>query len=199
MEGEGSRGTACRARFPFHETDPYRQTEQRAPKIFKPSAPVALGSSRCRLSNNLNAIPGLRVRFATPLGAFLGGATFIGMGSGPPLREMTSAASGVRQDSIAEDFAEGSPVSPFFASTAQLGVLLGEERAHPAHPVRGIGCSWVSVFGTVCLAREQCFHEWQVEFLQGKGRIEEDCVAIMALRERSSHNYWRVHCTNAYF
>jgi len=47
---------------------------------------------------------------------------------------MTSAAYTVGRDSIAEAFAEGSPVAPFFASAALLGVLLGEERAHPAPP-----------------------------------------------------------------
>ena len=47
---------------------------------------------------------------------------------------MTSAAYTVGRDSIAEAFAEGSPVAPFFASAALLGVLLDEERAHPAPP-----------------------------------------------------------------
>jgi len=47
---------------------------------------------------------------------------------------MTSAAYGVGRDSIADGAAEGCPVSPFFASTARLEVLPGEERAHPAHP-----------------------------------------------------------------
>ena len=47
-----------------------------------------------------------------------------------------AAAYGVGQDSIAEALAEGSPVSPFFASTARLGGLPDEERAHPAHPVQ---------------------------------------------------------------
>jgi len=50
------------------------------------------------------------------------------------MREMTSAAYGVGRDSIADGAAVGCPVSPFFASTAWLGVLPGEERAHPARP-----------------------------------------------------------------
>ncbi|RKZ66440.1 MAG: hypothetical protein DRQ48_10775 [Gammaproteobacteria bacterium] len=88
-----------------------------------------------------DANPGLRVRFAAPLGAFPGGATWLEPGRRPPLREMTSAACGVGRDSIAHAFAVGCPVSPFFASTVQLGVLPGEERAHPARPVGGIWCS----------------------------------------------------------
>jgi len=51
-----------------------------------------------------------------------------------PLRKMTSAAYDVGRDSIAEDTAVGCPVSPFFATAAQLGILPGEERAHPARP-----------------------------------------------------------------
>ena len=35
---------------------------------------------------------------------------------------------------ITNPTAVGCPVSPFFASTAQGGILHGEERAHPAHP-----------------------------------------------------------------
>ncbi|RLE36024.1 MAG: hypothetical protein DRJ61_01760 [Acidobacteria bacterium] len=49
---------------------------------------------------------------------------------------MTSAAYTVGRDSIADGAAVGCPVSPFFASTARLGVLPGEERAHPALPVQ---------------------------------------------------------------
>ncbi|RLE18852.1 MAG: hypothetical protein DRJ65_20905 [Acidobacteria bacterium] len=40
---------------------------------------------------------------------------------------MTSAACGVSQHSIADRAAVGCPVSPFFASTAQLRVLPDEE------------------------------------------------------------------------
>ncbi|RLE27788.1 MAG: hypothetical protein DRJ61_17095 [Acidobacteria bacterium] len=47
---------------------------------------------------------------------------------------MTSAAYGVGRDSVVDALAEGCPVSPFFASAARLGVLPGEERAHPARP-----------------------------------------------------------------
>jgi hypothetical protein len=54
------------------------------------------------------------------------------VGEEPPLEEKTSAAYGIGRDSIAEAFAERCPVSPFFASTALLGVLPGEEMAHPA-------------------------------------------------------------------
>ena len=57
-----------------------------------------------------------------------------GIGRTSPLREMTSAAYDVGRDSIADGAAVGCPVSPFFASTAWLGVLPGEERAHPARP-----------------------------------------------------------------
>ncbi len=49
---------------------------------------------------------------------------------------MTSAAYGVGRDSFTEGVAVGCPVSPFFASTARLGVLHDEERAHPARPVQ---------------------------------------------------------------
>ncbi len=75
----------------------------------------------------------------------------MGIGRSSPLRETTSAACGVGRDSIAGGGAVGCPVSPFFASTAWFGVLLGEERAHPARPVLvflalsgwsvGVGCS----------------------------------------------------------
>ena len=64
---------------------------------------------------------------------------------------MTSAAYGVGQHTTAGALAEGCPVSPFFAATARLGVLPGEERAHPARPELafwalaglyvGVGCS----------------------------------------------------------
>ncbi|MEN8162999.1 MAG: hypothetical protein ABFS37_02630 [Acidobacteriota bacterium] len=73
------------------------------------------------------------------------------IGRKSPLREMTSAAYGVGQYSIANALAEDCPVSPFFASTARLGGLPGEERAHPARPDLGfcalsgpnigVGCS----------------------------------------------------------
>ncbi|RLE35401.1 MAG: hypothetical protein DRJ61_03410 [Acidobacteria bacterium] len=46
---------------------------------------------------------------------------------GPPLRKMTSAAYGVGRDSIANGFAERCQVSAFFAATAQMGGLPGEE------------------------------------------------------------------------
>ncbi len=55
-------------------------------------------------------------------------------GRQPPIRKMTSAAYGVSQDLIAGGAAVGCPVSPFFASTARVGDLPGEERAHPARP-----------------------------------------------------------------
>ncbi len=87
------------------------------------------------LSRTLFSIPGLRGRLpAPPLGAFPQGATLFESGEGPPLEEKTSAACGVGPDSIADALAVGCPVSPFFASTAWLGVLPGEERAHPARP-----------------------------------------------------------------
>ena len=58
---------------------------------------------------------------------------------------MTSAAYGVSRDSIAEGVAVDCPVSPFFATTARLGVLPGEERAHLARPDarfgRSLGCT----------------------------------------------------------
>ena len=92
---------------------------------------------RCwlHLPRTLSSIPGLRGRLpAPPLGAFPQGATLFELGEGPPLEEKTSAACGVGPDSIADALAVGCPVSPFFASTAWLGVLPGEERAHPARP-----------------------------------------------------------------
>ncbi len=66
----------------------------------------------------------------------------VGIGRASPLRKMTSAAYGVGRDSIADDTAVGCPVSPFFASTAQLRVLPDEERAHQARPV-GDERSWI--------------------------------------------------------
>jgi len=54
---------------------------------------------------------------------------------------MTSAAYGVGRDSIAEVTAVDCPVSPFFATAAWLGVLPGEERAHPARPGSRFGRS----------------------------------------------------------
>ncbi|MCK5379439.1 MAG: hypothetical protein KAJ78_08535 [Acidobacteria bacterium] len=51
-----------------------------------------------------------------------------------PLQKMISAAYGFSRDSIAAAAAVGCQVSPFFASTAWLGVLPGEERAHMARP-----------------------------------------------------------------
>jgi len=51
--------------------------------------------------------PGLRGRLpAPPLGAFPGGATRLKTERGPPLREMTSAAYGISQPSVADGVAE---------------------------------------------------------------------------------------------
>ncbi len=44
---------------------------------------------------------------------------------------LATPAFGVGRDSIADALAGDCPVSPFFASTAQVGVLPGEERVHP--------------------------------------------------------------------
>jgi len=63
---------------------------------------------------------------------------------------MTSAAYGVGRDSIASTLAVDCPVSPFFALTAQLGVLPGEERAHPARPDLGFWALLVLYVGVGC-------------------------------------------------
>ncbi len=91
----------------------------------------------------LISIPGLRGRFEVvvspttverPRSIISQRGDISEFGRQPPLRKMISAACGVSRDSIAEGVAVGCPVTPFFASAARLGVLLGEERAHPARP-----------------------------------------------------------------
>ena len=86
--------------------------------------------------------PGLRVRFAPPLGPFPQEATVLGLGEYRHLRKTTSAAYGVGRDAVSEALPGSCPVSPFFASTAESGVLPGEERAHPARSVGGFWWSW---------------------------------------------------------
>ena len=63
---------------------------------------------------------------------------------------MTSAAYGIGHHSIADGTAVGCPVSPFFASTAGLGVLLGEERAHPARPDSAFWAPLIVYVGVGC-------------------------------------------------
>ncbi len=60
------------------------------------------------------------------------------LGRESPLRKTTSGAYGIGRDSNAQGVAVGCPVSPFFASTARLGVRPGEERAQSPPTVRAM-------------------------------------------------------------
>ena len=88
--------------------------------------------------------PGLRERLRPSRSAHFPQGTWLQeLGGSRPLRKMTSAAYGFSQDSTAKGVAVDCPVSPFFATAARLGVLPGEERAHPARPDLRIGRSRV--------------------------------------------------------
>jgi hypothetical protein len=133
-------------------------------QFLTPSTDADTGFRRSPPPRTLDSKPGLRgrIEFGVDLRNPIAPARRIflkgnkaGIGKIPPLRKTASAAYGIGRDSIADATAVGCPVSPFFASTAQLRVLPVEERAHPARPV-GDGRSW--------------FHGWSLASGPG-GRI----------------------------
>jgi hypothetical protein len=79
-----------------------------------------------------NPRPGLRGRFAPPLGAFPSRAAKRGLEGGPPVRKTTSAAYTVGQQSVAEAVAAGCPAR-FSSRRLWHGEDLPGEEIHARH------------------------------------------------------------------
>ncbi len=101
--------------------------------------------------------PGLRERIEVtvildnhrsfPLGAFPQGAAVFESGEGPPLEGMTSAAYGVRRDSVPDALAVDCPTQPSPQRRAYRKVCRGRKLC-TARPAGGFGHSrgWTSTF-----------------------------------------------------